>query len=98
MGPRAAPDLPLDFRPTGKLRDWLPDWSEVYLVTERLVPLQVIPILTTGEAPPQIVWSAPNVLQVRVGWPDKFDLWVRNANGVRIDMRYDTKGIDDGTK
>ena len=54
------------------------------------MPLQVIPILTTGEAPPQIVWSAPNVLQVRVGWPDKFDLWVRNADGVRIDMRYGT--------
>ncbi len=97
MGPRAAPDLPLDFRPTGKLRDWLPDWSDVYLVTERLVPLQVIPILTTVYSP-EIIWSAPNVLQVRVGWPDKFDLWVRNANGVRIDMRYDTKGIDDGTK
>ncbi len=80
------------------LGEWLPDWSEVYLVTERLVPLQVIPILTTGEAPPQIIWSAPNVLQVWVPWPEKFDLWVRNANGVRIDMRYDTSLIDEGAK
>lgn len=69
------------------LGKWLPDWSEVYLVTERPVPLQVIPILTTGY-PPIIAWSAPNVLQVRVAWTDKFELWVRNANGIRIDMRY----------
>ena len=72
-------------------------WREVYLVTERPVPLQVIPILTT-EDPPKIVWSAPNVLQVRVDWPDEFTLWVRNANGIRIDMRYDTGWIDEGAK
>ena len=66
------------------------DWSEVYLVTERPVPLQVIPVLTTTDDPPKLVWSAPDVLQVRVPWPDKFDPYLRNANGVRIDMCYDT--------
>ena len=79
------------------LGEWFPDWSEVYLVTERPVPLQVIPILTTGY-PPIITWPVPSVLQVWVGWPEKFDLWVRNANGVRIDMRYDTSLIDEGAK
>ncbi len=72
-------------------------WHEVYLVTERPVPLQVIPVLTTVYSP-EIIWSAPNVLQVWVPWPEKFDLWVRNANGVRIDMRYDTSLIDEGAK
>ena len=66
------------------------DWSEVYLVTERPVPLRIIPILTTKEFPPDIVWPAPNVLQIRIFWPYEFTLWVRNANGVRIDMRYGT--------
>jgi hypothetical protein len=72
------------------LGEWLPDWSEVYLVTERPVPLQVIPILTTRYEPPQLVWSAPDVLQLRVRWPRRFDPYVRNADGVRIEMRYDT--------
>ena len=72
-------------------------WHEVYLVTERPVPLPVIPILITGY-PPIISWPAPNVLRVRVFWPDRFDLWVRNANGIRIDMRYDTSWIDEGAK
>ncbi len=72
-------------------------WHEVYLVTEKPVPLQVIPILTTVYSP-EIIWSAPNVLQIWVPWPEKFDLWVRNANGVRIDMRYDTSLIDEGAK
>ena len=65
-------------------------WSEIYLVTERPVPLQVIPILTTRYEPPQLVWSAPDVLQLRVRWPRRFDPYVRNADRVRIEMRYDT--------
>ena len=73
-------------------------WSEIYLVTERPVPLQVIPILTTRYEPPQLVWSAPDVLQLRVRWPRRFDPYVRNADGVRIEMRYDTSLIDEGAK
>ena len=74
------------------------EWSEVYLVAEKPAPLQVIPVLTAQEDPPKIAWSAPNVLQVGVYWPDEFTLWVRNANGIRIDMRYDTGWIDEGAK
>ena len=77
--------------------------ANVDLVTDRPIILQDIPIVTVDTIGydyrrPRVVWLAPDVLQIRIPWSANFDLWVRNANGIRIDMRYDTSWIDEGKK
>ena len=66
----------------------------VDLVTDRPVILQDIPILSadTLEFDPhrlRIAWSAPGVLQVRIPWPAHFTVFAKEADGVRVDLRYD---------